>query len=199
VSRPRRVVVGTGALALATFVSLVCCATVLAFLVGSWIPWWQALMMTVIWGVLPSIALAFCLGVPLAMLLQPVRNQWLHVAAFAGLGVVLGIVFALLASGPAPRTDYVLTFAATAALTFGGALAVGRLSIWRLVRLDQDGTARDGTARDATAHDGASPDGADQDSASQDAGNQQGKVPQDSTSQDEPSLDLHTNQDRGQN
>jgi hypothetical protein len=193
VSRPRRVVVGTGALALATFVSLVCCATVLAFLVGSWIPWWQALMMTVIWGVLPSIALAFCLGVPLAMLLQPVRNQWLHVAAFAGLGVVLGIVFALLASGPAPRTDYVLTFAATAALTCGGALAVGRLSIWRLVRLDQDGTVRD-----ATAHDGA-PDSADQDSASQDAGDQQGKVPQDVTNQDEPSIDLHTNQDRGQN
>jgi hypothetical protein len=194
VSRPRRVVVGTGALALATFVSLVCCATVLAFLVGSWIPWWQALMMTVIWGVLPSIALAFCLGVPLAMLLQPVRNQWLHVAAFAGLGVVLGIVFALLASGPAPRTDYVLTFAATAALTAGGALAVGRLSIWRLVRLDQDRTAQDGTARDATARDGA-----DQDSDSQDAGNQQGKVPQDATNQDEPSLDLRTNHDRGQN
>jgi hypothetical protein len=198
VSRPRRVVVGTGALALATFVSLVCCATVLAFLVGSWIPWWQALMMTVIWGVLPSIALAFCLGVPLAMLLQPVRNQWLHVAAFAGLGVVLGIVFALLASGPAPRTDYVLTFAATAALTCGGALAVGRLSIWRLVRLDQDGTARDGTVRAATAHDGA-PDSADQVSASQDGGNQQGKVPQNPTVQDEPSLDLRTNQDRGQN
>ncbi|SLK09926.1 hypothetical protein [Arthrobacter sp. P2b] len=197
-SRPRRVVVGTGALALATFVSLVCCATVLAFLVGSWIPWWQALMMTVIWGVLPSIALAFCLGVPLAMLLQPVRNQWLHVAAFAGLGVVLGIAFALLASGPAPRTDYVLTFAATAALTCGGALAVGRLSIWRLVRLDQDGTARDGTVRDATAHDGA-PDSADQVSASQDGGNQQGKVPQNPTVQDEPSIDLQTNQDRFQN
>ena len=193
-SRPRRVVVGTGALALATFVSLVCCATVLAFLVGSWIPWWQALMMTVIWGVLPSIALAFCLGVPLAMLLQPVRNQWLHVAAFAGLGVVLGIVFALLASGPAPRTDYVLTFAATAALTCGGALAVGRLSIWRLVRLDQDGTVRDSAARDGTAHDSA-----DQVSASQDGGNQQGKVPQNPTVQDEPSIDLQTNQDRFQN
>jgi hypothetical protein len=189
VSRPRRVVVGTGALALATFVSLVCCATVLAFLVGSWIPWWQALMTTLIWGVLPSIALAFCLGAPLAMLLQPVRNQWLHVAAFAGLGVVLGIVFALLASGPAPRTDYVLTFAATAALTCGGALAVGRLSIWRLVRLDQEGTARDSAA----------PDGADQDSASQDASNQQGEVPEDATKQHEPSIDLETNQDRFQN
>jgi hypothetical protein len=184
VSRPRRVVVGTGVLALAAFVSLLCCATVLASLVSSWIPWWQGLMMTVIWGVLPSLVLAFCLGAPLAILLQPVRNQWLHVAAFAGLGVVLGIVFALLTAGPAPRTDYVLTFAATAALTCGGALAVGRLSIWRLVRLDQDGAGQDS----------ASQDGADQ------AGtNQQDDVPQSSAAQHEPSTDLETNQDRGQN
>jgi hypothetical protein len=181
--------VGTGALALATSVSLLCCATVLAFLVSSWIPWWQALMMAAIWGVLPSIALAFCLGAPLAILLQPVRNQWLHVAAFAGLGMVLGIVFALLASGPAPRTDYVLTFAATGALTCGSALAIGRLSIWRLVRLDQDGTSQDGTAHD----------GADMDSTDQDATNQHGQAAQNATAQHEPSMDLETNQDRGQN
>jgi hypothetical protein len=189
VSRPRRVVVGAGALALAAFVSLLCSATVLAFLVSSWIPWWQGLMMTVIWGVLPSLVLAFCVGVPLAILLQPVRNQWLHVAAFAGLGVVLGIVFALLAAGPAPRMDYVLTFAATAALTCGGALAVGRLSIWRLVRLEQGDTDQDDTARD----------GADQGSADQAARNQQGQAAQSSAAQHEPSIDLETNQDRGQN
>lgn len=143
-SRPRRVVLGTGALALATLVSLVCAAAVLAFMVRHWFGFWPALLMTVGYGALPAIVLAFCLGAPLAILLQPVRYQWLHVAAFAGLGAALGLVFALIAAGPAPRPDYLLTFAAGAALTGGCSLALGRLAVWRLVRLNLAGEEQAG-------------------------------------------------------
>lgn len=137
-SRPRRVVLGTGALALGSLVSLLCFATVLALAVGSFFGFWPALLATVVWGAIPAIILGFAFGAPLGILLRPVRNQWLHVAAFAGLGAVLGLVFALLTSGPSPRSDYLLTFAAAASLTGGGSLALGRLAVWRLARTDQD-------------------------------------------------------------
>lgn len=136
--RPRRVVLGTLALVVAAFVSLLCCALVLATMVAPWFGFWPALLLTVSWGAVPAIALAFCFGAPLGILLQPVCNQWLHIAAFMGLGAVLGTVFALVTAGPAPRSDYLITFAVTASLTGGGALAIGRLAVWRLVRLDPD-------------------------------------------------------------
>ncbi|WP_146031873.1 hypothetical protein [Arthrobacter sp. AFG7.2] len=59
-------------------------------------------------------------------------------ATFAALGVVLGLVFALVAAGPSPRPDFQLTFAVLAALTDGCSLALGRPAVWRLTRLDQD-------------------------------------------------------------
>jgi hypothetical protein len=137
------VVLGTGALAVATLVSLLSAAAVLAFLVRHWFGFLPALVTSLGYGALPSILLAFCFGAPLAFLLQPVRNQWLHVAAFAGLGAVLGLIFTPIAAGPSARPDYALTFAVTAALTGGCSLALGRFAVWRLVRLNQDDERQD--------------------------------------------------------
>lgn len=134
--RSRRVILSVGSLVIIALVSLLCCALVLAVLVGPYFGFWVVLTMSLIWGAVPSLVLAFCVGAPLSILLRSVRNQWLHVAAFFGLGAVLGLVFTAVTAGPAPRPDYFWTFAATASLTLAGALAVGRLAVWRMARVD---------------------------------------------------------------
>jgi hypothetical protein len=69
------------------------------------------------------------LGIALGFLLRPVRNQWIHVGAFfAGFAVVAFLVTTLLS----PST--LLGDSLPAALIIGGAAAVARASIWKLVR-----------------------------------------------------------------
>ncbi len=129
-------VLGTSALAAGAMASLVCLALALAFQNGG--NWFlPTFLATLIWGAVPAMVLAFCLGAPLGILLQPVRNQWLHVAAFGGLGVLIGLGLGALGSRPWSSSDP--TYLLSAALVAGGSLAIGRLAVWRLVRVDPEG------------------------------------------------------------
>ncbi|MFC9770755.1 MULTISPECIES: hypothetical protein [unclassified Pseudarthrobacter] len=132
-SRPRRVVLGTSALAVGALVSLLCLAVILAvWSGGSWfLPMFLA---TLVWGAVPAAVLAFCAGAPLGILLQPVRNQWLHVAAFGGVGALIGTGLAALRPWSGSSPDFMLS----TAFVMGGAVAIGRLAVWRLVRVDPD-------------------------------------------------------------
>jgi hypothetical protein len=134
-TRPRRVVLGTPALAVGTLVSLVCLALTLAFQSGG--TWFLPMFLaTLVWGAVPAAVLAFCCGAPLGILLHPVRSQWLHVAAFAGLGALLGLGIAMLISRPWSGDDHVVALKVRYALTLAGALAVGRLAVWRMARVN---------------------------------------------------------------
>jgi hypothetical protein len=137
-SRPRKVVLGTGALAMGTFVSLACLAVALMFAWGHALAPEAVFVFTLLYGSVPAIFLAFCLGAPLAILLQPLSNQWLHVAAFGGLGCILGAALAA-ATGMSRGRDDLLGFTIAATLILGGSLAIGRLAVWKLVQTDDDG------------------------------------------------------------
>ncbi|WP_426765698.1 hypothetical protein ACP3TD_04225 [Pseudarthrobacter sp. 1G09] len=133
-TRPRRVVLGTSALAAGALASLLCLAIALAVTNGG--NWFlPTFLATLIWGAIPATVLAFCAGAPLGILLQPVRNQWLHVAAFAGLGALIGTGLAALRPWSGSSAGFMLS----AALMMGGALAIGRLAVWRLVSVDPEG------------------------------------------------------------
>lgn len=133
-TRPRRVVLGTSALAAGALASLLCLATALAVTNGG--NWFlPTFLATLIWGAIPATVLAFCAGAPLGILLQPVRSQWLHVAAFAGLGALIGTGLAALRPWSGASAGFMLS----AALMMGGALAIGRLAVWRLVSVDPEG------------------------------------------------------------
>jgi hypothetical protein len=138
-SRPREVVLGTGALAVGTSVSLACLAVALMFALGQALTPGSVFVFTLLYGSVPSIFLAFCLGAPLAILLQPVRNQWLHVAAFGSLGCVLGAVLAAATGMSRGPGDALSGFTIAAALILGGSLAIGRLAVWKLVRTNGGG------------------------------------------------------------
>lgn len=126
-------VLGTSALALGALVSLLCLAIALA--VQNGVNWFLPMFLaTVMWGAVPAVVLAFCAGAPLGILLQPVRNQWLHVAAFGGLGALLGTGLAAMRPWSGSSAGFMLS----AVLMMGGALAIGRLAVWRLVRVDAD-------------------------------------------------------------
>ncbi|MDQ0680139.1 hypothetical protein QFZ30_003521 [Arthrobacter pascens] len=139
-SRARKVVLGTGALAVGTLVSLACVAVALTFAWGQALTPGAIFVFTLLYGSVPVIFLAFCLGAPLAILLQPVRNQWLHVAAFGSLGCILGAALAaatrMSRGGP---DDALFGFTIAAALILGGSVATGRLAVWKLVRTNDGG------------------------------------------------------------
>lgn len=126
-------VLGTSALAVGALVSLLCLAIALAFTSGG--DWFLPMFLaTLVWGAVPAAVLAFCAGAPLGILLQPVRNQWLHVAAFGGVGALIGTGLAALRPWSGSSPDFMLS----TAFMMGGAVAVGRLAVWRLVRVDPD-------------------------------------------------------------
>lgn len=137
-SRPREVVLGTGALAVGTLVSLACVAVALMFAWGQALTPGAIFVSTLLYGSVPAIFLAFCLGAPLAILLQPVRNQWLHVAAFGSLGCILGAALAAATRMSRGSDDALFGFTIAAALILGGSLAIGRLAVWKLVRTNDD-------------------------------------------------------------
>ena len=137
-SRPREVVLGTGALAVGTLVSLACLAVALMFAWGQALTLGAIFVFTLLYGSVPAIFLAFCLGAPLAILLQPVRNQWLHVAAFGSLGCILGAALAATRMSRGGPDDALFGFTIAAALILGGSLAIGRLAVWKLVRTNDD-------------------------------------------------------------
>lgn len=126
-------VLGTSALAVGALVSLLCLAVILAVWSGG--DWFLPMFLaTLVWGAVPAAVLAFCAGAPLGILLQPVRNQWLHVAAFGGVGALIGTGLAALRPWSGSSPDFMLS----TAFMMGGAVAVGRLAVWRLVRVDPD-------------------------------------------------------------
>ena len=126
-------VLGTSSLAAGALVRLLCLAIALAFTSGR--DWFLPMFLaTLVWGAVPAAVLAFCAGAPLGILLQPVRNQWLHVAAFGGLGALIGTGLAALRPWSGSSAGFMLS----TALMMGGAVAIGRLAVWRLVRVDPE-------------------------------------------------------------
>lgn len=79
-------------------------------------------------GLAPAAFFGWGLGMPLGLLLRPVRNQWLHVAAFGALGALMGLPFG--GFGDPPSLMAAAGLAASAAL--------GRLSVWTFVVVHDD-------------------------------------------------------------
>lgn len=77
------------------------------------------------YGVIPALITALVLGLPTGLLMRSVHNQWLHVLAFALVGAVAGLLWAAL-SESAPLF----------ALLLGLSAAVGRLSVWKAVKVN---------------------------------------------------------------
>ncbi|MCX6499122.1 MAG: hypothetical protein NTU93_10015 [Arthrobacter sp.] len=132
-SRPVRVQLGSGAIwtgILVTHVSFCVLFSIgTLFLPPSAVGFSFLLVAALLVGAIPAVVIGWALGMPLGALLQPVRNQWLHVAAFGGLGAAIGLPFGGFADPP-----MLLTAAGMAV-----SAAMGRLSVWRLTRVNDDG------------------------------------------------------------
>jgi hypothetical protein len=133
VSRPARVQLGSGAVWAGILVTHVCFCVLFStstlFPPPSAVGFGFLLIAALLVGVIPAVVLGWALGMPLAALLRPVRNQWLHVAAFGALGAAIGLPFGGFADPPM----------LWAAVAMGPAAALGRLSVWRLARVNNDG------------------------------------------------------------
>ena len=79
-------------------------------------------------GLAPAAFFGWGLGMPLGLLLRPVRNQWLHVAAFGALGALMGLPFGGFGDPPSPM----------AAAGLAASAALGRLSVWTFVVVHDD-------------------------------------------------------------
>ncbi|MBP1137729.1 vacuolar-type H+-ATPase subunit I/STV1 [Arthrobacter sp. PvP023] len=131
-SRPRRVVLGAGAVWLGILVTHVTFCLVLGARVhllnsGAVSGVWFAVMALFV-GAIPAVVVGWGLALPLGLLMRPVARQWLHVAAFGILGLALGMPFGGFNSPPD-------LFAAAA---MGTSAAVGRLAVWKLARQSDD-------------------------------------------------------------
>lgn len=82
------------------------------------------------WGTIIGIFTGLPLGIILGLLLRPVRNQWIHVAVF--FGCFAGV--ALAASPLLFPSPWALENLPTV-LVIGGAGALARASVWKLVRV----------------------------------------------------------------
>lgn len=122
-------VLDTTAIFVGAATSLACLAVILMIVLAGGVHPTAVVLATLIYGCVPAVALAFICGAPLAILLHPVRNQWLHVVAFAGLGSVLGASIAALIR---ISTGHDAAFMAIAAAIMGVSTGVGRLSVWKL-------------------------------------------------------------------
>ncbi|MEE2571079.1 hypothetical protein V1638_17035 [Pseudarthrobacter sp. J64] len=132
-SRPRRVVLGTTAIFVGAAASLACLAAILTTTLGFSTHPIAVLFATLLYGCIPAVVLAFVCGAPLAILLHPVRNQWIHVLAFAGLGSVLGVWLAALIRISSGADTGLMGLAAA---VMGVSTAAGRLSVWKLARVN---------------------------------------------------------------
>ncbi|WP_426998117.1 hypothetical protein [Pseudarthrobacter sp. N5] len=136
-SRPQRVVLTGKPLFLGALASLLALGCAMVLVNGLTFSPWTTIVLTVVIGAVPAFILAGIFGLPLALLLEPIRNQWLHVAAFGGLGCVLGLGLMALTASDGRILDP--GYMASAALMLGASMTVGRLSVWRLARTDDDG------------------------------------------------------------
>ncbi|MHA7240916.1 hypothetical protein [Arthrobacter sp. TMS1-12-1] len=123
-----RVTFGPGAVAVGFLVGLVTLA--LAFAVP-WGPQAPGVFLLALWyGAGIGILTGLPLGVVLGLLLRPVVNQWVHVGVFfAGFAAAAFLIATLLS----PST--LLGDSLPTALVIGGAAALARASVWKLVRV----------------------------------------------------------------
>ncbi|MDQ0076190.1 hypothetical protein [Arthrobacter oryzae] len=132
-SRPERVVLGSGAVWLGILVTHVTFCLLLGANdqlrnSGSTSGVWFAVVALMV-GAIPAVVIGWSLAMPLGLLLRPVSSHWIHVAAFGLLGVALGFPFGGFSSVP----DY------AAAAAMGAAAALGRLAVWKLAGEYGDG------------------------------------------------------------
>ncbi len=96
-------------------------------LLSSQSPEWAVVFF--IYSLLPVWAVGAAVGSILGLALRRVRNQWLHVAAFFAAGMLMCVPFG--------------AFSSTGSLLFSSSIAVaagvGRLAIWKLVRINRAG------------------------------------------------------------
>ncbi|MBG6224963.1 hypothetical protein IWX63_001528 [Arthrobacter sp. CAN_A2] len=124
----RRVTFGVGAVAVGFLVGLATLA--LAFAV-SWGPGAPGVFLLALWyGIGVGVLTGLPLGIVLGLLLRPVANQWVHVGVFfAAFTLASFIVIALLSP------SRVFLESLPIALIIGGAGAIARASVWKLVRV----------------------------------------------------------------
>lgn len=123
----RRVTFGPGAVAVGFLVGLTVLALAFASSWGAEAP--RVFLLALWYGLGIGLVTGLPLGIVLGLLLRPVRNQWVHVGIFfAAFAVTAFLVTALLSPSTLPRDSL------PTALLIGGAAAVARASIWRLVR-----------------------------------------------------------------
>lgn len=78
-----------------------------------------------VFAVIPAAVIGVVVGGLLGLALKRVRNQWLHVAAFFVVGIAICIPFRGLSSSGGILLS----------LSIATAAAVGRMSVWRLVKI----------------------------------------------------------------
>ncbi|WP_146069612.1 hypothetical protein [Arthrobacter sp. B0490] len=123
----RRVTFGPGAVAVGFLVGLTVLALAFASSWGAEAP--RVFLLALWYGVGIGLVTGLPLGIVLGLLLRPVSNQWIHVAIFfVGFAMTAFLVTALLSPSTLPRDSL------PTALVIGGAAAMARASIWRMVR-----------------------------------------------------------------
>jgi hypothetical protein len=118
---------GIGAVVVGFLVGVVTLALVFAL---RWGPGGLGIFVIALWY---GLGIGFVTGLPLGVvvgyLLRPVRNQWIHVGVFFVAFAVAAFVVAVLLSPSTALGDGLPT-----ALVIGGAGALARASVWKLVR-----------------------------------------------------------------
>ncbi|WP_043805783.1 hypothetical protein [Paenarthrobacter aurescens] len=80
-------------------------------------------------GIIPIGVVGTAVGWPLGVALRSIRNQWVHVAAFFAAGAIICVPFGGFWSSSAWTFPLSIAFAA----------GVGRLAVWKLVRINHAG------------------------------------------------------------
>ncbi|WP_394251230.1 hypothetical protein [Arthrobacter pityocampae] len=124
----RRVTFGLGAVAVGFLVGLATLALAFALSWGPAAP--GVFLLALAYGLGVGTITGLPLGVGLGLLLRPVANQWVHVGVFfAAFTLVSFAVITLLSP------SRVLLESLPIALIIGGAGALARASVWKLVRV----------------------------------------------------------------
>ncbi|WP_104167066.1 hypothetical protein [Arthrobacter sp. SX1312] len=123
-----RVTFGIGAVAVGFLVGLSTLALAFAL---SWGPDAPGVFLLALWyGVGVGVITGLPLGIVLGLLLRPVANQWVHIGVFfAGFTLVSFVIITLLSP------SRVLLESLPIALIIGGAGALARASVWKLVHV----------------------------------------------------------------
>lgn len=116
-----RVVLNGKSLALGVLVAYLVFSSLLAVQAPDWA------LIFFVYAAIPVAFIGTAVGALLGLAMRRVRNQWLHVAAFFATGALICLPFGGFSSWGATL------FSLSIALAAG----IGRLSVWRLVRITQ--------------------------------------------------------------